>query len=175
MLQLPLAVVVALVLACMAALATSADVEIEQDIAGYSGDIAPNTDPSKACNHVLPPCAYYCNAKYCAHGNGRVNFWGEDREGREWTYIGDFVHGRMEGFGRFKTDFFIYEGQFKANEFDGHGTVNCLEGTEELYEGDFAMGHLIGELRIARKRQVLPWLNPGDYMDRLYGPCFPPR
>lgn len=173
MLQLPLAVVVALVLACMAALAASADVGIEKGIPGYSGAIAPNPDPLKACNDV--PCAYYCNAKYCAHGNGRVNFWGEDREGREWTYTGDFVHGRMEGFGRFKTDFFIYEGQFKANEFDGHGTVNCLEGTEELYEGDFAMGHLIGELRIARKRQVLPWLNPGDYMDRLYGPCFPPR
>ena len=173
MLQLRLAVVVALVLACMAALAASADVEIEKGIPGYSGAIAPNPDPLKACSDV--PCTYYCNAKYCAHGNGRVNFWGEDREGREWTYIGDFVHGRMEGFGRFNTDFFIYEGQFKANEFDGHGTVNCLEGTEELYEGDFAMGHLIGELRIAGKRQVLPWLNPGDYMDRLYGPCFPPR
>lgn len=173
MLQLRLAVVVALVLACMAALAASADVEIQQKIGGYTGEVEPNPDPLKACNG--PPCVYYCDAKYCAHGNGRVIFAGEYREGREWSYIGDFVHGRMEGFGRFETYFFIYEGQFKANEFDGHGTVNCLEGTEGLYEGEFAMGNLIGELRIARKAQTLTWPNPGDYVDRLYGPCFPPH
>jgi hypothetical protein len=88
---------------------------------------------------------------------------------------GDFVHGRMEGFGKFTTDHFSYEGQFKANEFDGHGTVQCLEGTKESYEGEFARGRSVGELRIARKAQTVTWPNPGDYVDRLRGPCFPPR
>jgi hypothetical protein len=86
MLHLRLAIATALILTCMAALTASADVEIEQEIAGYSGDIVPSADPLKACNDV--PCAYYCSAKYCAHGNGRVIFAGEYREGREWSYIG---------------------------------------------------------------------------------------
>jgi hypothetical protein len=160
----------------MAALAASADVESEQEITGYSGDIAPNTDPLKACNHDHPPCAYYCNAKYCAHGKGRVVFFGgEHAEGREWYYNGDFVHGRMEGFGKFTTDHFIYKGQFKANQFDGHGTVQCEYETEGWYEGEFAGGRLIGELRIHGKAQTLTWFKPGDYVDRLYGPCLPPR
>jgi hypothetical protein len=81
----------------------------------------------------------------------------------------------MEGFGKFTTDHFSYEGQFKANEFDGHGTVQCLEVTKESYEGEFARGRLVGELRIARKAQTVTWPNPGDYVDRLRGPCFPPR
>ncbi|KAG2786404.1 hypothetical protein Pcac1_g4460 [Phytophthora cactorum] len=68
------------------------------------------------------------------HGKGRLEF----KTG--FTYVGDFVHGRMHGTGRieWQTSGVVYEGEFTHNEITGRGTYWWPNGSS--YVGDVKCG-----------------------------------
>ena len=74
----------------------------------------------------------------CAHGTGHLGTDGS------WWYDGSFVHGQMEGHGRYENDFYVYEGEFKNNQFDGKGVLTCLV-SGPAYRGVFVNGSLNGK------------------------------
>ncbi|OWZ15050.1 Radial spoke head protein [Phytophthora megakarya] len=68
------------------------------------------------------------------HGNGRLEF----KTG--FTYVGDFVLGRMHGTGRIEwhTNGVVYEGDFTHSEITGKGTYSWPNGSS--YVGDVKCG-----------------------------------
>uniref|UniRef100_H3GN51 VPS9 domain-containing protein n=1 Tax=Phytophthora ramorum TaxID=164328 RepID=H3GN51_PHYRM len=68
------------------------------------------------------------------HGKGRLEF----KTG--FTYVGDFVHGRMHGPGRIEwhDSGVVYEGEFTHNEITGRGTYWWPNGSS--YVGDVKNG-----------------------------------
>eukprot|EP00644_Phytophthora_capsici_P009919 jgi/Phyca11/119588/e_gw1.39.25.1 len=81
------------------------------------------------------------------HGKGRLEF----KTG--FTYVGDFIHGRMHGTGRIEwhTSGVVYEGEFRHNEITGKGTY-C----NARYEGawDNGLPHGYGELVFDAARNI---------------------
>ena len=70
-----------------------------------------------------------------------------------WWYDGSFVDGQMEGHGRYENDFYVYEGEFKNNQFDGNGVLTCLVNGP-AYRGVFVNGSLNGK--------TVGWQGPCD-------------
>ncbi|GMF13602.1 unnamed protein product [Phytophthora lilii] len=68
------------------------------------------------------------------HGKGRLEFT------TGFTYVGDFVHGRMHGQGRieWQTSGVVYDGDFTHNEITGRGTYWWPNGSS--YVGDVKSG-----------------------------------
>ena len=67
-------------------------------------------------------------------------------------YAGEFANDQMTGVGKLETDQYSYEGDLKANVFDGFG-IKAKKGEEEVYEGQFKAGKYCGDgmLRIQGK------------------------
>ena len=51
---------------------------------------------------------------------------------------GEFLHGKLSGFGRGIDGDEFYVGEYKADEYDGEGTVVYLDGSS--YQGAFKDG-----------------------------------
>lgn len=130
------------------------------DAWSYSGEVVFRPGAG-TCTSI--PCSRYCEDSYCAHGTGHLGTDGS------WWYDGTFVDGRMEGIGRLENDFYVYEGGFKNNEFDGPGTLTCLSGPR--YEGAFAAGKLIGEFRLPGSQNVVKTRLPPGARVGWEGPC----
>lgn len=60
------------------------------------------------------------------------------------TYIGEFVDGLKDGYGREETDEYIYTGSFKKGNKHGKGKLRYKNPKDE-YEGNFMSGLISGE------------------------------
>src|SRR5262245_62080632 len=103
------------------------------DAWSYEGEVI--VAGGQTCTHI--PCNFYCARGVCAHGKGHLGTDGS------WWYDGTFVGGQMEGFGRLENDFYVYQGGFKRNKFDGDGVLTCHGGA--TYRGHFIAGTLSGK------------------------------
>ncbi|KAK1940995.1 Radial spoke head 10 B [Phytophthora citrophthora] len=99
---------------------------------------SPPLDPRVLANVVVSYEGETMQVAECAvpvyHGKGRLEF----KTG--FTYVGDFIHGRMQGTGRIEwhNRGVVYEGDFTHNEITGKGTYWWPNGSS--YVGEVKCG-----------------------------------
>ncbi|MCX7861623.1 MAG: hypothetical protein N2449_01350 [Bacteroidales bacterium] len=89
------------------------------------------------CLHTMAQNKTGCISGNCKDGKGTYVF----QDGA--VYVGEFVNGIMEGFGKL-TDKYgnVYTGQFKNNKYEGIGKFERTDGTK--YIGEFKNGRRHG-------------------------------
>lgn len=70
------------------------------------------------------------------HGKGQIWFPSGD------TYIGNFADDHFHGFGTFKSEEMVYEGEWQKGYCHGKGKETWYDGI--IYEGDFKQGKKTG-------------------------------
>ncbi|KAG1694159.1 hypothetical protein DVH05_021815 [Phytophthora capsici] len=105
--------------------------------------VSPPLDPRVLANVVVSYEGETMQVAECDvpvyHGKGRLEF----KTG--FTYVGDFIHGRMHGTGRIEwhTSGVVYEGEFRHNEITGTGTYWWANGSS--YVGEVKCGKRNGQ------------------------------
>ncbi len=74
------------------------------------------------------------------HGYGKIIY--DNSSGKCESYIGDFVEGKMEGFGTYNAEYEFYKGQWKDHKYHGEGHLMYHSGE---YIGTFANGYRSGK------------------------------
>ena len=68
--------------------------------------------------------------------------YGSINIGKEYTYEGEFLNGRISGIGKFiwhtSKVYFDYVGEFKNDRLSGKGKLSWING--DMYIGDFENG-----------------------------------
>ncbi|KAL3663862.1 hypothetical protein V7S43_011274 [Phytophthora oleae] len=111
--------------------------------ASVSRTSSPPLDPRVLANVVVSYEGETMQVAECDvpvyHGKGRLEF----KTG--FTYVGDFIHGRMQGTGRIEwhTSGVVYEGDFTHNEITGKGTYWWPNGSS--YVGEVKCGKRHGQ------------------------------
>ena len=74
------------------------------------------------------------------HGYGKIIY--NNSSGKCESYIGDFVEGKMEGFGTYNAEYEFYKGHWKDHKYHGEGHLMYHSGE---YIGTFANGYRSGK------------------------------